>query len=901
MRSLLIGLYAGLVLSVLRAPLGLELLQVPATAAGGAMAYRAAALLVVAVGLILGLRSGTASFSPTTALVGAALGFQLHWQVMDTPSPVLVQGVFSVLLVALLVAGHRGGPDLRPNKTRIVFLAIAALGGWYLLDLGFPAGHAQAVSAACVGLGALAIVGRCTEAAPQPAVARDGPRENEHPPLGGLTAVAISGAGLTLLCEGVARHLRLFGGGLPVDDSVFGSVFLGLAALGALSFARLLQSKSALLLGRAAVTALSGLAAWGSFRVLENLADPRGLDLFLRKLTHLSQEELGLGFSLDLSMHGMAAYDLAIAGPVLVLPAFFCGTALGLFRRPTELAAALVGSAAGLVLSPGLLAFEWGARAQGAAPELLSSSHSASMALFGGMLAAGGALLACLTSADLGRRQRLVGCVLAFAGFALCRFPARDAIEILSPWEKREAQPFFLLDAPCGLVTVERDAAGLPVVTLDRRLVSPATADARADRERLALAWKLLGERPEGAQTDVLLIGQLTPDRALALADLGATVIDRTASWSSAMAPVERLLFEGAPNWVPGDVLSLAEARGRLGAGEYELVIVTPIAGPVPTTRNFASPESTTVVVWLDGASGVETQHLGRAVLATAPGLRELLVAVAHGPELAGLSLTGQRGAPGFLETGEPLDALPALEILNTRSAMRARLHRARLARRLADAERSPGLATALALHFEAQEPSSPFETPEEGVELTPQASQLVSAAAAGPAPDSLASEAIEALADIFRAQRRVEEIEQFLSGPAERHRPWPALEVALGQAALELLEPEKALEHLQRAHAAFAGSPTSLALWAEAQQQCGDDRGAARSLELAAALAPSSGEIGRRLAIAWRRVGDPRGREALAKALEEHPDDRELLSHQGGGPYPPPPPGYHVLVAREH
>ena len=145
MRSLLVGIFAGLVLSTLRAPLGLELLQLPATAPGAAMAFRAGALLAIAVGLILGFRAQSQHFSPFGLLIGTAAGFQAHWQAMDTPSPVLVQGLFSVLLVSLLVAGHTGGPEVRPRKLRIVFLALAALIGWYLIDLGHPEGHAEAV------------------------------------------------------------------------------------------------------------------------------------------------------------------------------------------------------------------------------------------------------------------------------------------------------------------------------------------------------------------------------------------------------------------------------------------------------------------------------------------------------------------------------------------------------------------------------------------------------------------------------------------------------------------------------------------------------------------------------------------------------------------------------------
>ena len=910
MRSLLIGIYSGLVLSALRAPLGLELLQVPATAPGAAMAYRAGALLVVALGLILGTRKAVAEFSPVVALIGAAVGYQIHWQVMDTPSTVLVQGLFSVLLVASLVAGHRGGPELRPNKLRIVLLALAALGGWYLLDLGFPEGHGQAVGSALVGLLALTIVGRCTDkpSAQGPAEDEAEPGDAEQadmaPARGGLTAVAIGGAGLAILVEGLARHLRLLGGGLPADDSVFGSVFLGLAAFGALAFARSLRRTSSVVTARGLCLAASGLAAWGSFRVLENLADPRGLDLFLRRPEGLMREVLGLDVSLglDLSSQGMWIYDLVLAAPVLVLPAFFCGTVLGLFRRPIEVAALLLGGAVGLVISPSLLDFEWGVRdGTPAAPELLESSHSAAVALFGGMLAAVGALLAFLSTGGIDRRRRLIGSVLAFGGIALCRFPEPTAIEVLSPWEKRAPQPVFVLDAPCGLVTVEPDALGKPVATLDRRALTPDTLQTRADRERLLTSWKLMGELPEDVGRDVLFVGQLTPARALALGDLGATRIDRTASWVSVMEPIELLLFDGPPNWVPGGIVGPEEARRRLNGGDYELVIVAPLSGAAPTTRNLASPESTTVVVWLDAANGVETQHFGERVLVSAPRLMDLQLAVVRGPALEALRLRGGHGAPSFLLAGEPRDGHPALDLLDVRKERSGDLLRGRLARRLADAERVPGLATALARHFEAQVVSSPFETPEQKIELDPEAVELIAAAAASPEPGALAIEAIEALAVLFRAQRKVEEIDRYLLPAAERHRPWPGLELALAQAALEFLDPETALEHLKTLHETSPGNPESLAMQAEAQQQVGLEADAVRSLELASRMAPGNHELERRLAIAWCRAGDARGPAALEEVLLEDPEDTELLGYRVAGPPPPAPAGYHPLGSHEH
>jgi|GEM_PF-709834 len=896
MRSFSLGLFAGLLLAAMRAPLGLELLQVPATTPGASMAYRAAALLVIALGLVLGFGSPRTRLSPTTLLCGAAVGFPLHAQLVDSPRPFLSQVVFSLLLVLLLVAGHRGGPDVRPRWGRLVGLAACALGGWLLLDIGRPESHGGTLLCALVGLFCLVGVGRLTDRVEAGAATDEGEPASRLP-RGGLSGIAVCGAGLAILCEGLARHLRLLGEGLPEDDGVFGAVFLGLATFGSLSFARLFTTRGPALFARATLAAASGLAAWGAFEVLENLSSQRGLEGFLRQFE-------GIGLELDTSMHGMWRYDAVVAAPVLVACAFVCGTVVGLHRRTLELAALLLGAAAGLVLSPGLLSIEW----DESTLELATSSSSAEMALFGGLVAAGGALLVFFTASELGRVARLVGCAVAFGGVALCRFPERQPIQILSPWERREAQPLLVVDGPAGLLTIERDAIGEPFATLDRRAITPPSNARVTDRRLLGQSFEALGPRSGAAEDGaeegpkVLFVGQLDPDRALQLSDLGAARIDRTASWHRAMAGLEAELFDGRPSWFAGEVLSLTEARARLDRGEYDLVIVPPRAGMAPTTRNLASGEETAVVVWFDGAGGIETQHLGERVLLSAPGLTHLYVAVVHGPRVEELDTERGFGSLGRLDAGEPTPRLPALELLETRKDQRRARLQGRLARRLAEAELAPGVATGLAILFEAQVPSSPFQTEEMKIELPEEATRLFAQAAAGEAPTRVEVEVAETLAHLFRLQRRIEEIEEFFPAPAERHAPWPALEVALAQAALELLDPGTALEHVQRAHAGWGGTVETWAMQAEAEHQLGRAAEAAGSLERALTFAPGHPELERRLAIAWRRAGDPRGEAALREALEHEPEDPQLLALEGDGPYPAAEVnGYHPPGADSH
>ncbi|MFT7671399.1 MAG: hypothetical protein ACI8X5_004117 [Planctomycetota bacterium] len=887
MRSFLIGFFSGLLLSALRAPLGLELLQVPATTSGASAAYRAAALLVIGIGLVLGMRRASAKLSPALWLTGTFLGYQVHWQFAASPPQTAVELIFSLLLVTLLVAGHRGNPDSRPKRLRIILLGVAAIGGWLLISGGYAKSHVGAVGAALVGLISIAIVGRQTDN--EELSEEDSSKEGGSLPAGGVTSLAICGAGLAILSQGISRSLRLLGGGHLEDDSVFGSVFLALAAFGAISFARNIKSKSSVILARCCVAATSGLAAWAGFRVLANLASNRGLDLYTRSFTRFGQ-------NWDLSIHGQTHYDLIVAAPILVVAAFFCGTFIGLSRKPIELAAVLIGAAAGLVLSPSLLKFDWSASA-----DLISSSHSSEMALFGGLVAAGGALLMAISSSGLNRNQRLIGCVVAFGGIAMCRFPEQGYISILDPWVKREVQPLWELDAPVGLITIELDELDEPYATLDRKAITPMREMEVEDRLQIIQSFALLGTEPREKKPRVLYVGQLTMSRALLMSDLGVSGIDRTASWNTAMPALEQKLFGSTPKWFPGEILTMPEARLALDRGEYDLVIVPPIAGDAPTTRNLASPKETTVVVWLDAANGVETQHLGEFVLASVPGLTKMFIAVAHGPQVDAVRSEKSFGSIAFIETGEPTSGMPALEFLGTPESSRRDMLQARLAGRFAEVERSPGIAAGLATHFGSQVPSSPFESAESKVELIPDALRRFSEAGLAAHPSSLVVQALETCGFLLGEQRKVEEIYEYLAQPAERHAPWPGLEVALAQASMEFLEPEAALESLKRAHEVWAGSPPSWAMQADAEMQAGDDSAAVQSLEKALALAPHNHEIERRLAIAYCRAADPRAKSALQDALVEDPEDSELLRYQEGGPYSAPQAGFRKLMQHEH
>lgn len=462
----------------------------------------------------------------------------------------------------------------------------------------------------------------------------------------------------------------------------------------------------------------------------------------------------------------------------------------------------------------------------------------------------------------------------------------------------------MVLQGPEGLITVERATSGGLHVLLDRHVLCPPPELEGPDVARVHLSWALMSEAQRSSEAKVLLLGQLTLGRALALFDLGAGRIDRTASWYRAMPLLEEILFEGEPSWLGGSVLSPGEARERIASGEYDLILAPGAAGEAASLQGLDAPAETTVVVWLDAADGYGSAPVPAELqlLPLTLDLAELGFAAVRGPGLEEARARREFGAPRPhpAPTSEVATAGP-LDLLSTRPERRTRLARAAFARRLAAEERTPGILAGLALHFEAQGQSSPFDPWELTVELEEEAMVRISEAAAGPAPSALTVQAARALAAVLRGKRRIEEIERFLSVPAEKHAPWPELELALAQADLEFLDPESAVKRLSQLLDSWGGNPAAWAMLAEAHGQVGSHAEAVKCLERAQELDPGSHLIEMRLAVALVRAGDPRGPEALEETLEEHPDDPELLPYVGDGPYPPPPAGYHPIDGHVH
>jgi hypothetical protein len=352
------------------------------------------------------------------------------------------------------------------------------------------------------------------------------------------------------------------------------------------------------------------------------------------------------------------------------------------------------------------------------------------------------------------------------------------------------------------------------------------------------------------------------------------------------MERVEKAMWSQVPEGIPtpeGSILTLEEARRRFAEAEYDLVIALPCSGDAPRGRATESPATTTVVLWIGIEEPVVSRELGDTVSLTMDGFEHPAIGVlanASPEESAG------RWAPLLLRAGRARSAPTPLEWLRRRKSergdARADPSRAALMGRLAEAAvGSPqeDLVAGLALFYASQERSSQFETLEERTEL-PDAclSRLRSAALAG-TPDPFLRRTWESLARILARKRWIEKVYAFVQPVAEKHHPWPALEIVLAQADLESLAPEDAVRRLRalasispptfetqdllgRAHCALNQPNEALEAWKGALDLPSDDWVSRKRVTLAVA-----------------RTGDPAGIKAAQRLFIENPDDRVLRS----------------------
>jgi len=831
LRRLAHGACAGVLLSCMRAPLGLDWTQLAVVQASSAALFRAGALLALALALDPArrvLRDG-----PRGAWLGALwTGFALHGLVLDVT------------------------PDSRAGY------AFTLVVGTFLLR---------------------ALAGPRAGDGPLPEVLGRGER----------VGLVLCGLGAALALESLARETRLFGMATRADDALFAAVFLALLCVAALSFGPLLGKLGVERVRFPAGVALSAGAAVAGLLFLAQLS-PAGLHGYLRRfdvfvgwgraLDARLGGALGLAAlpSLDGASVGTLWNDALLGAAAFVIPSFVLGGTLGATRHFGRAVHALVGAALGLVLLPGVI------RAHGhalALDELGRASFAWDLVVLGASVAAVGLALTCLGEA----RLRLLGAGLALTAALVPWLRPRLAVWSFSPWAPSEVAPELVCPTPEGLLTVERARDGTLIATLDRRRLTPVQEEEGLDERRLRRSFELLPPARRTRAVRTLFVGQLTPARARVLRALGALELERTAPWHLSMPAVEERLFAGQEP-PPGRIVAPAEARARLAEGGYDWVVAPAIRGPVvswksearelwgsgdsPRMTELELPDETLGVAWL------EADSLAERGVALEPLLMELEL-------LDSFSLALVRGsgandaAPARAAIAEQQAPRP-LSFLRTMPQQRAFVLQHDWAASLSYPA-APDFVRGLTLHFGAQKLSAPYETRAQQIELDDEALRAFFAAVPAPEElDVLTRELWEALAWMFTAKRLPEEALVYLEPVAERFAPWPALDRAVGHAYRELLEPATALRFLGRAREA---EPQVVEGWLESAQaaaELGD--GAQRVAFLERALAVSQGrpDVERELGLALLAAGDERGRAIVERHLSVAPDDAELLRALG-------------------
>lgn len=850
LRRLTHALVAGVLLSCLRAPLGLDWTQVFVVQGSTAMLFRAAALLGIAL-----------SLDPARRIWKDGLG--ASWW----------------LACAVGFVAHGLGYDSTPgSRSGIVFLLVA---GTLLL---------------------VALAG------PREAAAEGGARP-ESLLRSERLGLLVLGIGLALGFETLAHEVRLLTLATRADDAVVAGSFLLLVAAGALAFgpllARLGSERARVPLGLLASTSavLAGLLFLGTLSQSGLHGYLRRLDTFFEAL-RVVDDRLGgrLGFRtippLDGASIGTLWTTAILTAGACFAPAFLLGATVASTRNVGRLATVVIGSALGLLAWP--LLVTWRGRPLGP-EELVTASPSWEQLVAGVAVAALGATVVLARGP---RPARTLALALAVALVPALR--PRLLLWSFSPWSPIVVVPTLALPTGDGLLTVEPSRESR-ILTLDRRRLTPTAEEEPEDERRLRLAWALLGSPPAKPSVRALLVGQITPARAAVLRSLGPMELDRTAPWHAAMPAVEAELFrDQVPP--PGRIVSPAAARLALKRGEYDWVVALPVRGPIVTWKSearqiwgaadgprmldLALEEGTIGVAWLLSDTLIPRGASLAPLLLSPDRLDSLSLALVRGPMRA-----AERDRGPILRVDSLVAASPQ-RFTRTMPQQRPFPLAANWAASLlgeADAASQGGavaseLVRGLALHFAAQRLSSPYETRADQVEVDEEALRAFFAAV--PAPDKLdrvTTELWETLAWLFTEKRMPEETLVYLEPLADRFAPWPTLDLAVARAYREVLEPETALRFLQRARMVRPQQFEVLLEWARCAQDMGDAKTEAELLEQAQAQRPDQADLQRVLALAWFRSGDPRGRPALEAVLAANPEDEAVRRVLFGAPVLPP------------
>jgi len=578
------------------------------------------------------------------------------------------------------------------------------------------------------------------------------------------------------------------------------------------------------------------------------------------------------GIGMQPSSNGTLPYDLVISCALLGLPCLFAGAGLAGIRGRNRLFAVLVGASIAIAFVPSLLEQPLDATAMDDQPSI------SELVPLGSLVASAGALLAMLAISDRSAIARWSGIGTATVAALPALFIEVDPLHVFSPWLPHPLFPLYPSDAPEGFVTVESFGilgGSWAFATVDRHRVTPEIEGAVADALRLHASFELLpAERREKKDLSVLLVGQLSPERARNLADGGAGRVDRTAAWWPSMANVEVALWDSSGRKQPkpkGEILSLEEARTRMQRGDYDLVVVPAVPGDAPFVHPSGAPASTVVVRWIDLDEPTAQRDLGGTVAMILDGLDRPAVAVVENAAPVGEG----KHAPIVVHAGSRGSApMPIAELFHGADAGAAR---AANFGRFASAERGEpheDVTAGFAAFFAHQLDDPGMET---GTRIPDSALEHFRKAALESPLDPTTRRTWETLGQILAVQRETARIDTYLRPVAEKYAPWDALEKALARVDLEAKRPDDAMRRLDPIRLDY---PDDFELWTmlgEAHCAGGDGAGAVECWRHAIEIAGVERNDRREIAMHLAACRDEDARAAATKYLAEFPDDREL------------------------
>jgi len=808
------ALTAGMLLSFMRAPLGLDPIGLIAVDGFTAGAFRAGALLAIALVL---LASRARVHIGTLLLVGWA-GFSVHGFLLESlwqPQSRLGFGLGLLLATALL----------------------------HWLRRGLPGGLESAET--------------------QPG---DG-----APPRREFIGLTLAGAGLAGGLEILIRHIRLLGLGLSADDALIGSVLCVVLFLGWLAFGRLMGGRAfapGLLGPGVALAALGVLVGLGFLHTM----DPIGLNLYARRFG------LDLSMHGTLAYTGLIATAALIVPGLVIgtalegarhparLAALCTGAACAALCLPW-----LVDRGAAPLGPSGLAESTWAGTAAA-----LAAGVAAIGALLatggGGSRNRAGVALALLAGVVAWIAPRPA--VWLFSPW----YPAPiepvlatwTSAGFLTLESDRDGTPQITLDRRRLTPTAreeggdaERLAAAFSL--LDRR----AGADVPETGPRVLLVGPMTPARVRALiPLGPMRLDHTVPYHAVRAAIDGILFPAPRPFPGKAVSPGEarQNMSHGEYDLVVipptyGPVL-VPKAASRIPWG----------GAPVPVTGGLNAAThgtSSLVVAWLDARSPLQHLDLGQRVLAHCDGLTDLTVGVLPN----GAPAPPPDGSAGsalpwtLLPSGAAGRRPSGLALLMQRSRFRADPARASLAARLQAASAGTGTASigeGIGVHFGAQRSSSPFEDEAQRIELKEAAVAAFFQAANSSEGRSTELDPFlhniwEDLARLLVEKRQPDLVLAYVEPLADAHRPWKTMEQAVARAYAELLMPASAADigkRLARAHPLDLDLLFEAAAWC---QQAGDRAGEAQLLELILTLQPDREDVAEHLA----RVRSTQGPEA--------------------------------------